>query len=54
MSKREEKYPDTSVFHYFNANPKNKFGGDCVVRAITTALGQPWEQNSKRTYRNRY
>lgn len=22
MSKREEKYPDTSVFHYFNANPK--------------------------------
>lgn len=44
MSKREEKYPDTSVFHYFNANPKNKFGGDCVVRAISTALGQPWEQ----------
>lgn len=44
MSKRQEKYPDTSVFHYYNANPKSKIGGDCVIRAICTALNQSWEQ----------
>lgn len=42
--KRQEKYQDTSTFHYFNANPKNKVGGDCVIRAICTALNQSWEQ----------
>lgn len=41
---RQEKYPETSTFHYYNANPKNRKGGDCVVRAICTALDQPWEQ----------
>lgn len=42
--KREEKYPDTETFKYYNANPKNRKGGDCVVRAITTVLNQSWEQ----------
>lgn len=42
--KRQEKYQDTSTFHYYNANPKNKIGGDCVIRAICTALNQSWEQ----------
>ena len=42
--RRRAKYPDTSTFHYYNANPKNKIGGDCVVRAICTALNQSWEQ----------
>ena len=41
---RQQKYPDTSTFHNYNANPKNKIGGDCVIRAISTALGQSWEQ----------
>lgn len=41
--KREEKYPDTPYFTYYNANSKNKLGGDCVVRAIATALNQSWE-----------
>lgn len=41
---REQKYPDTETFRYFNANPKNRKGGDCVVRAVATALGQSWEQ----------
>ena len=41
---RQEKYPETSTFHYYNANPKNRKGGDCVVRAICTALDHPWEQ----------
>ena len=41
---REQKYPDTKTFHYYNANPKNRKGGDCVIRAVCTALEQPWEQ----------
>lgn len=41
---RQQKYLDTSTFHYYNANPKNKMGGDCVIRAICTALNQSWEQ----------
>ena len=42
--KREQKYPDTKTFHYFNANPKNRVTGDCTFRAVCTALGQSWEQ----------
>lgn len=42
--KRQDKYPDTSTFHWYNANPHNKFTDDCVIRAICTALDQSWEQ----------
>lgn len=42
--KRARKYPDTDYFHFYNANPKGKMTGDCVIRAITTALNQPYEQ----------
>lgn len=41
---REQKYPSTSTFRFYNANPKNRIGGDCVIRAICTALNQSWEQ----------
>lgn len=41
---REEKYPETKTFHYYNANPKNRITGDCTFRAICTALEQSWEQ----------
>lgn len=41
---REQKYPDTKTFTYYNANPKNRITGDCTFRAICTALGQTWEQ----------
>lgn len=34
---------DTSTFHYHNANPKNKWTTDCVVRAISTVTGKSWE-----------
>jgi hypothetical protein len=44
MANRIEKYPETSTFHYYNANPKNRITGDCTFRAICTALEQPWEQ----------
>lgn len=40
---RQQKYPETSVFRYHNANPKNRLTTDCVIRAICTALDQPWD-----------
>ena len=35
---------DTETFKYYNANPNNNHVADCVVRAISTALNQSWEQ----------
>jgi hypothetical protein len=37
--RRQDKYPDTKTFHYFNANPKGRITGDCRIRAIATATG---------------
>ncbi len=36
---RQQKYPDTKTFHFYNANPKNRITGDCRIRAISTATG---------------
>ncbi len=41
---RQEKYPDTEVFHYYNANPYNRITGDCTFRAVCTALDNSWER----------
>lgn len=35
--------PETKTFHFYNANPKNRRTGDCVVRALSLALEQSWE-----------
>lgn len=40
---RQEKYPDTDTFHFYNANPKNKYTTDCVIRAISTVTGISYE-----------
>lgn len=45
--RRQDKFPDTDTFHFYNANPHNRYTGDCVIRAISTALEQPWEQTLK-------
>lgn len=42
--KRADKYPDTLVFHWHNANPRGRLTEDCVVRAISTACEKPYEQ----------
>lgn len=42
--KRQEKYPDTSTFHYHNQNPHNRITTDCVVRAISAATEIPYNQ----------
>lgn len=44
MASRREKYPDTKTFKFYNANPKGKYTGDCVVRAICTALDKSYEE----------
>lgn len=41
---RQEKYPETATFHYYNANPKNRITYDCVIRAISTATGIDYKQ----------
>lgn len=43
MATRQEKYPETRTFHYYNANPKGRLTGDCVTRAICMALGKSYE-----------
>lgn len=40
--KRIQKYPNTKYFTYYNANPKERIGGDCVVRAISLAADISW------------
>ena len=41
--KRQDKYPDTDTYHFYNANPHNKFTDDCVIRALSTAMEQSWK-----------
>ena len=38
---------ETDYYRYVNVNPKNKYGGDCVIRAIANACDQSWEQTVK-------
>ena len=39
-----KKDKETTIYHFHNANPKGKNASDCVVRAVSVALGQSWEQ----------
>lgn len=41
--RRTDRYVDTDVFHYYNANPKGKYTSDCVIRALSTALDCSYE-----------
>lgn len=34
---------DTNVFHFYNANPKNKRTSDCVIRALSLFLDKSWD-----------
>lgn len=42
--KRQDRYPDTNTFHFYNANPHNRFTTDCVIRAISTGTEIPYNQ----------
>ena len=41
---REEKYPNTDTFFYYNANPKGRITGDCSIRARCTALDEEYNK----------
>lgn len=43
-------YPNTETFTWYNANPKGKIIGDCVLRAISTAEGESWETTYKKMF----
>lgn len=34
---------ETKYFTYFNANPKQKITGDCVIRALAVAMKKSWD-----------
>lgn len=42
--KRQDKYPETSTFHFHNQNPHGRLTTDCVIRAISTATEIPYNQ----------
>lgn len=42
--KREDKYPETSSFIYFNKNPKNRKTCDCWLRAVSDALDADYNE----------
>lgn len=44
MATRQEKYPETKTFHFYNANPKNRITGDCVFRAFALAMEQDYNE----------
>ena len=35
--RRQDKFPDTDSFCFYNANPHNRFTTDCVARALAMA-----------------
>ena len=41
---REDKYPNTDTFRFYNANPKNRITGDCVTRAISVATEEDYNK----------
>lgn len=40
--RRKDKYPNTDVFQFYNANPLGRFADDCVVRAICMLIKETW------------
>lgn len=41
---KNKKQKDTKYVHFYNANPKSKKTGDCVIRAISTAIDKSWDE----------
>ena len=40
--RREDKYPETKSFKFYNRNPKGRFTGDCMTRAVSLATGMDY------------
>lgn len=41
---RRQKYPNTTTFRFYNANPKGRITGDCRIRAICTATNTDYNK----------
>ena len=41
---KQQRMIETTYYRFNNLNPKGKFIGDCVIRAIANATNQKWEQ----------
>ncbi len=41
---KKQRMIDTETYRFANVNPKQKFVGDCVVRAIALATNTSWEE----------
>lgn len=41
---RRQKNPNTKTFRFFNANPKGRLTGDCVIRAISIATKKDYNE----------
>ena len=39
---KQQRMKDTLYYKYYNVNPFEKFGGDCVVRAIALMTNDSW------------
>lgn len=48
--RRQQKYKNTSTFCYYNANPKNKITGDCVIRALSSGMNIPYNDLYKELF----
>lgn len=48
--KRQDKYQNTKTFNFYNANPWKRITADCVVRAISAAMGQSYELTYKELF----
>lgn len=48
--KRQDKYQNTNTFVYYNANPKNRITGDCVIRALCTGMNESYEKVYKELF----
>ena len=46
--KRTDRFPETSTFHYFDANPADRITTDCVIRAVCMFTRKTWAE----TYRD--
>jgi len=42
--KKSERMKNTKTYHYYNANPKGLYTGDCRYRAYALATGISWEK----------
>ena len=47
MNKSKHTISLTTPYHYYNCNPQRRLTDDCVIRAISSATGDSWEQTMK-------